>query len=406
MTVVGKLRSLKNRIMSSLTPQPEEGYCTSVERRYRMAGLVITVLLVIFMLASLIFGYREWTYENVYYFFRELDTVLSSDARPAGSISYGSGEVRSYAAFKGGIAVADRYSVSVYSAGGRRTAELNVGYFTPQLRTSDKYLLIYESGGGAFSVCNSFVRLYSETLDGTIYSADINARGEVLVHTSSSKYSAVLYLYGSGFSREAAYYIGDYVTACALSDDGRYVLAATADARGGEYASALRLYRRGETESTVLLDVDGELILSCGAFSDGFYAVTDRGIYLLDRAGGLRGDVELGAGQSPVALEIGEDCLALTARDANGYSLLLATSAGESREMRLDSAPLALGIAGRRAYVLLDGAVAEYDLLGSGSSTLLECAPGGLDMVVTAARRVLVCYATEAVYYDLAEGRK
>lgn len=402
--MVEKLQGLKNMIVSSLTPLPEDGYSTRVGRRYRTAGLVITVLLVIFVLASLIFGYRELTYENVYYFFRELDTVLASDVRSVGSISYGSGEERSYAAFKGGIAVADRYRVAVYSAGGRRTAELNVGYFDPQIRASGKYLLIYGSGDGAFSVCNSFVRLYSETLDSTIYSADINSRGEVLIHTSSSKYGAVLYLYGSSFSREAAYYIGDYVTACALSDDGGYVLAATADTEGGEYVCELRLYRRGETDCTVLLDIEGELILRCGAFSDGFYAVTDCGIYLLDRSGKLRGSVATASGQSLVSLEAGDDGLpALIARDADGYSLLCVTASGECREVRLDSAPLALGVAGRRAYVLLDGAVAEYDLDRGGSPTLLECAPGGLDMVVTASRRVLVCYATEATYYEFSE---
>lgn len=403
MKVVEKLQDLKNRITSSLTPLPEDGYGTRVGRRYRTAGLVITVLLVIFIPASLIFGYRELTYENVYYFFRELDTVLSSDVRSTGAISYGSGEERSYAAFKGGIAVADRYSVAVYSAGGRRTAELNVGYFNPQLRTSDKYLLIYGASDGAFSVCNSFVRLYSETLDSTIYGADINSRGEVLVHTSNSKYSAVLYLYGSGFAREAAYYISDYVTACALSDDGRYVLAAAVDTEGGEYISELRLYRRGETDCTVLLDLDGELMLRCGALSNGFYAVTDCGIYLLDRSGNTSGRAALTSGQNPISLAAGDDCVVMAARDADGYSLLCITASGESREMRLDSAPLALGVAGHRAYVLLDGAVAEYDLDRSGSPVLLECAPGGLDMVVTASRRVLVCYAAEAAYYEFSE---
>ncbi len=399
------VRNLKIRIVSSFAPREGEGYYGGVERRYRAAGIVIAVALVIFVLASLIFGFREFTYQNIYYFFKDFDTVISADRYPVDAIDYGSGEGRSYVAFKGGIAVADRYSVSVYSSGGRRTAGFNVGYYSPQLRASEKYLLIYESGGNAFSVCNSFIRLYSETLPGEIYAAEINAAGEVLVHTSDSRYRAVLYLYDSGFSRAAAYYIGDYVTATAISADGKYILAATVDAASGSYVSTLRVYRRGETEPRTILTTDGEMIMKCGAFADGFYALTDRGVYVVDANGKVRSHTALADGRGFVSCEAGEKCLAALSHDGDGYQLVYVPSQGEGMSVRLDAAPLSLGVSGRQAYVLFDGAVARYDF-ESGSVGFAECTPGELGMVVTAARRVLVCYATRAVYSEFAEVTK
>lgn len=397
--------NIKSRIVSSFTPREGEGYYGGVERRYRAAGIVIVVVLVIFVLASLVFGFGEFTYQNIYYFFKDLDTVLSADRYPADAIDFGSGEGRSYAAFKGGIAVADRYSVSVYSSGGRRTAEFNVGYYSPQLRTSDKYLLIYESGGSSFSVCNSFIRLYSETLDSEIYAAEINAAGEVLVHTHDSRYRAVLYLYDSGFSRAAAYYVGDYVTATALSADGKYILAATVDAINGGYVSALRLYCRGETEPRTILTTDGDMIMKCGAFSDGFYALTDRGVYVLDANGKVRSHTALADGRGFVLCEASERCLAAVSRDGTGYQLVYVPSQGEGMSVRLDATPQALGVSGRQAYVLFDGAVARYDF-DSGRVEFAECTPGEVGMVITSARRVLICYATRAVYTEFAEVKK
>lgn len=396
------LEKLKNIIMPS-SARSEGGYFAGVGRRYRLAGMAIAVLLVIFILASLIFGYREFTYQNVYYFFRELDSVLSSESYAVQSISYGSGEARSYAAFKGGVAVADRYSVSVYSAGGRCTAEFNVGYFSPQLRSAGKYLLIYSSDGSAFSVCNSFVRLYSETLDTAIYDAAINSRGEVLIHTGDSKHRAVLRLYDSGFSQVAAYRIGAYVTSAALSEDGKYVLAATVDAEGGQLTSALRAYRRGETDSVELLGVTDELILRCGAFSnDNFYAVTDRGAYVVDAAGRSVAQLPFDAGASPIIMDATGDCLTVVVGSGSDYRLVALLADGTCAEHALAACPQSLSTVGRMAYLLLDGAVAEYDL-GRGTVSLLECAPGGLDMVAEAPHRVLICYAAEAAYYEFSE---
>ena len=55
------VRDLKSRIVSSFAPREGEGYYGGAERRYRAAGIVIAVALVIFVLASLIFGFREFT---------------------------------------------------------------------------------------------------------------------------------------------------------------------------------------------------------------------------------------------------------------------------------------------------------------------------------------------------------
>lgn len=400
------VQKLKDMLLSPFVPQARrEGYYYGVSRRYGVARLVIIVVLVVFILASLIFGYREFTYENIYYFFKDLDTVLSSDSYTAQSINYGSGEKRGYTAFKGGIAVADKYSVSVYSSTGRRTAEFNVGYFQPQLRVSDKYLLIYESGGASFCVCNSFTRLYSETLATDIYAADISALGEVLVHTYDSQYRAVLYLYDSGFQRAAAYYIRDYVTSAAVSADGKYVVAATVSAEGGEYISELRAYRRNSTEPIVICSVRGELAMKCGAFSGGFYLLTDRGVRIMDTSGEELLRLELPGERSMILCDTGDRCLAVISRDGAGYYMSYVPFGGQSVTVKLDAEPLALDVYKKEVYVLFDGVAVRYDF-DAGKMELSECVPGASGMVTTADRRVLVCYSTRAVYSEFREVTK
>lgn len=393
---------LRCRVVSSLAPRDGERYYEGWARRYRIAGSAITLVLVLFMLAALIFGFREFTYQNIYYFFKDLDTLMSSDRSAVSAIDYGSGEERSFAAFKGGIAVADKYSVSVYSAGGRRTAEFNVGYYTPRLRTSEKYLLIYEADGSAFTICNSFVRLYSETLPGTICAADISPAGEALIHTQTNEYAAVLYWYDSSFSQADIYSMNSLVTASAISADGKYLLATTLDSKGAEFASELRVFRRGEESGKTVFEASGEIIIGCYGLADGIYVLTDRGAYVMDVSGNVRAHSELAAGREYVSCDAGDKCMAAISRDKNGYQLMYLPLRGEGMTVKLDRMPISLKVSGKQVYVLFEGSVARYDF-ESGSVEFADCAPGAVDVVVTAARRLLVCYPSRATYSDISE---
>lgn len=397
------LEKIRAHLLSRINYQPDARdkgeYFSSVGRNYSVTGLAFLVLAGIFVLFSLICGYKELTYDNIYYFIKDFDTVISSESYSADAVDYGTGENRSYYCYRGGVVAAGKYTVSVHSSTGRKTADFNNEYLRPIVRTSSKYMLIYDAEGNSFSICNSFIRLYSETLDRPVYSADINDRGEALIHTSTPEYRSVLYLYNSGFDRAAAYYLNDYVTCSALSDDGKYIFAATVDATGGEYAASLKIYRRGETEPGATYTINGALPLACGSLNNGCYIITEHGLTILDINANVIDEMPLADGQSIIEVSSDENGVAVLFCERNDYYLIYASAKGNTMTVKLDSKASCVNLCGAEVYLLYEGAVACYDLT-RGTYELRECAPGVENMFVAARNCIYLCYASRAIFFE------
>lgn len=371
-------------------------YYAGVSRYYHITGFAAFALLAVFLLASVIFGYKEFTYENLYYFIKDFDSVLTSESYFADAVDYGYEENRVCAVYKGGVAVAGKYTADVYSATGRRTAHFNTGYSAPVIRASSKYLLIYDSAGAGYSIYNSFIRLRSQTLDNTIYAADINDNGEVIIQTSDSEYRSVIYLYDSGSELAAAYRIKDYVTCSDLSNDGKYIAAASVSAENGGYAYSLRLYRRGETEPVILLSGSDELPLSCGFGGGKCYLITDKKITVVDMSGNIISDMRLSEGGKYLGFDRNEKGVAASAYDNGVYCIIYIPFAGNASTVALDEKPEDIGTGADRVYVLSRGAVSKYDF-SDGTLSRQKCADSAAELLVSSDGHIYICYSSRAV---------
>ena len=402
MRVIPLLDKIKNNIFSEkpIFDKRKNEYYGSVYRFYGIIGTVLLVCAGVFVLMSVVLGYQELTYENIYYFAKDFDMVIKSDNYSAVTVNYGPGDNRSYCDYRGGIVAAEKYSVSVYSATGRETAIFANQYTNPAVSTSSKYILIYDADGTSFSVCNSFVVLHSENIEDRIYYADINDRGEVLIHADVTGYGSALYLYNSSFERTAAYYFNDYIVCSDLSDDGKYIVVSTVSLENGSYAGQLKFYRRGEKEAFQTYDINGELPFACGQFdSDKYYLVTDRWIRLLDIECNVIKEYFILDNQGLIDFSQSEKGLAFSIKENDSYFLTYIPLRGETITLKLNSYPSALNLGDDIIYVLYGDVVAKYDIV-SGTYRLLDCAPGISNILITQGDRVFLCYPSYAVCAD------
>lgn len=399
------IENIKRRISRQNAALPEDSIAegsvyASVSEKYRAATLISVVVLAVFLIFAVIFGYKEFTYENIYYFIKDFDEILSSDKYSADSINYGFGENRIYAAYKGGVVAAGKYTAEVYSATGQKTASFNTGYALPVMVTSSKYILLYDAENGDLSVYNSFIRLMNDNVGEKIDFADINDRGDLLVLTSSPEYRSVIRLYGDGFELSAKYNITDYVTSCAMSNDGKYILAATVSASGGEYISSVRLYRRGETDYSELAVKRGELALACGMNAGKCYLITDKSINIIDVDGSTVNSETLTDGCRIMMLSAGENGVAATACDDKGYYIIYVPLNGNTvTTVDLDSRPVALANAGKHIYLMFDQYVSKYDF-AKGTFTTEKITSGAVDIAVPTDGHLYLCYTSRAIYID------
>ncbi len=393
------LQKCKNYIFSKSVPpcEKKDDYYFSIERVYGISGVILLICTGVFVLMSIIFGYRELTYENIYYFIKDFDTVIKSDNYNAVVIDYGVGDDRSYSCYRGGIVAAEKYSASVYSVTGRTTATFSNNYSKPIVRSSSKYVLIYDSDGTGFSIYNSFILLHAENIGHRIYSADINDVGDALIHTEAAGYGSALYLYDHNFERAAAYYFNDYVTCSALSNDGRQILVSTGYVDGASYISQFKVYQRGEFDAFSTYDVYNEISLACGQLEGGgYYLVTYRGVRIFDADWNVLVEYIAPAEHSFIDFDECENGIAVSAQNGNEYVLTYVPLVGEELTLRLDSKPLSFCCNENSAYVLYDGAIAKYNFT-VGTYKLLDCAPGGVDLLVMQGNRVFLCYPSRAV---------
>ena len=396
------LQKIKEKIFSISAPSCEkkDEYYFSIGRLYGISGIILLICAGIFVLASIVFGYRELTYENIYYCIKDFDTVIKSDSYNAITVDYGIGDNRSYYCYRGGIVAAEKYAISVYSATGRETAVLSNEYARPVVRCSSKYMLVYDSDGTSFSICNSFVLLHSEDIGNRIYSADINDMGEALIHAEAAGYGSALYLYDSGFEGAASYYFDDYVTCLDLSDDGKRILASTVSIKDGAYVSNFKIYRRGEDQAFVTYDVYDEISLECGQLaSDEYYLITERGVRIFDIKGNIVKEYFISDDDNFIDFYKSESGIAISVQSDDKYCLTYIPHRGDILTLKLNSKPLSLSCVEDNAYVLYDGAVAKYDLV-AGTYKLLDCAPGGVKLLTTKSGRILLCYSARAVCVD------
>lgn len=226
---------------------------------FGMTRVIVLAVLCVFLAAVLLFGSSIMSYANVYYMFKDISYISTfSETRPE-TLSYSqSVGNQTFASFKNGLAVAGDSEIKLFTSTGRVTMTAGSDYTNPQICASDSYVLIYDQGSNSFAVYNSFICVYSETLDHPISSASMSDNGSFLIVTRSAEYRSAVRIYNNKFKLETEYLKNDLVISAELSANGRYAAIASLDAEGGESKvtiSVLETKKGRLKSSTTITDV-------------------------------------------------------------------------------------------------------------------------------------------------------
>ena len=218
----------------------------------------------ILLVAALIFGGSIFTYENVYYMFKDISYITDYSESRAEMLSY-SQPVRNqdFADFKGGLATVSDSEIKFFTSTGRVTLTLGSEYTDPKIVTGGTKALIFDSGKSSFSIYNSFICEYTERLDYPISSADVSDSGSIAVVTRGKSYSTAVRVYDNDFSLLTEYSKNDYIVSAKLSSDGKFLAVISLDAENGSPKSTLSVLKVGSSELYSTVTVDGAIPYSC-----------------------------------------------------------------------------------------------------------------------------------------------
>ncbi len=238
------------------------------------AGLgILQVLLYFSLFAFIVLSFFRntdlITYENFYFFFKDLNaSAENTDVFNADSVSYPTSTNQSFSLYRKGLAVAGNNNVTVFTATGRQTVSYSIHYQNPVAVGSGRYLLVYEMGGERYSLYNSYTQIHSGKSEFPIYGAAMSDSGMYALLSASDTHISVVSLYNDHFALINRYSKNEYVMDVAINEKGTKLALLSSTATSGLFESKLTFYTPREAVEDVTVRVCDSLALSC-AFTDG-----------------------------------------------------------------------------------------------------------------------------------------
>ncbi len=259
-------------------------YYASVHAGFKVTERLLWLVLAIFMVFSLVTNYKEITYNNVFYLFRDFSSIAEQQSSSYQVLSYDSDERQKFALFRGGIVSASPSYISVFTAGGRRTLKNNTDYDAPNVICCDKYVLVYDTAGSSFSVYNSFAKIHNQKLDSPITDADFDADGSFALATRKNDAETVIYIYDGDIKLIAECRDNRYVFDMSLYSKKEKLAALYYEAGNGIGRTVICEYDiSGAGKDINEIALDGEFPIECAYLSNGYMAlITNSSVHIYD----------------------------------------------------------------------------------------------------------------------------
>ena len=393
-------------VASSKAVQP-----ASVKRSYwsRAAGLyshafrVFLIALALFLVLFTVLNFRVFSYENLFYFFKDLQALSSHGTASDTTIFYNyEGERSTVLSFGGGIAFVSEQGVEIYAADGERLLDAEQPFAQPRAVASRKYVLVFDGGGKSFAVCNAHAKLHRGETEHPILAAAVSDSGHFALITSSDQALSQVLLYDSNFNLIQRFSRASATVGVDVSPNGKWIALLGATEQDGNVATLLDVYRIGSVNASGSARLAGEFPLALSFTNSSSMAVlTDTSVRVFDADGDER-NAHLLNGAIPVAFEASEEGILLaleTDRLSASYRVLAFNKRGK---ITLDAAHTGnitdLALTKDDAFLLGADTLTRLSLK-DGTAQTLSCEKGATGCFAVSGDRVRVIYPAKVQAY-------
>lgn len=388
----------------SLQVVKKDGYWGLVAARYTLVKRILLIALILFIVFFMIFFSRAFTYDSLFSFFKDLQSVAAfvpSDYQTITATYHeGSEAVLSY---RGGVAFVNQKGIEIYSPNGKRLLDVEESFAAPRAAASRKYLLAYDKGGNTFLVTSAYAKLYEGKTDFPIYGVALSDAGHFAIITGSDTALSTVLVYDANFNLIQRFSRASATLDVALSANGKRIALLGINAENGQVYTKIDLFRLGDAspESSAVLSGEVPLALS---FTDNKHlaVLTDQALHFASS------DLEWDA-----SYDIGDRAVIDFAVNADGVALVLEENAQRAEqkviafdedgkcffEKTLTGNIKAVDLKEKRVFVLADDRVACYDTKEE-SEIIYTLTEPARDLFVIGSGGVRVIYQAKAEYID------
>ncbi len=296
----------KKRVKIDYSDMEVSEYYLNASKRCRAAKWISFLLLIAFLAVNLLFFRNNITYSNLMYLLRDLDTGAVSASAEFASITYNEESEAAFDIFKGRLAYASSEGFRLYNSTGARELDEMRYMQKPAIVSGDKYAIVYDVGGHAYSVFTNMACVLEETDDNIVEDICISDSGSYAVLTRSDEAKYLVSVYKENFRLQTKYYKDKYVVDMAMDEKGKSLAIVSADVSVSGISTEIMLCTTG-TEETSVLTVENTMPLAVS------YMENDRLLILCDTKlvyvadGKVKGEYSFSGGD-PKYFYFADDC--------------------------------------------------------------------------------------------------
>lgn len=249
---------------------------------YRLFSFLLFLLFIIFIVVSSFLGAESFNYNSVEYIMRNFALRLEENSlENREPIRYNSDMTMSYSLIGQGLAVCGNTTLNIYSATGRQTCLEFPSYMKPTMRSSDKFVFVYDYLGKSYSVYNTFSKIYSGKTEKNIRGATIADNGYFALITSTDEYNSVVEVYNDDFNLITRYNKNGYVIAADINFGKLLIVTVTPDNVNNCFYSEIILSDL-EENYTKVIEYDSQFPLEAALTEYGFVILYKNQVMFFD----------------------------------------------------------------------------------------------------------------------------
>ncbi len=385
---------------------PVNSYFDHVSNVYHSLFLIALAALLVFSAVAMLTNIDLLTYENLYYLAKDISTASNLFSGTEGIINYETAERnRTFALYRGGLAVAGDSGLQLFTATGRETLNDSPEYVSPIMKSSDSFLLVYDVGEKSYSLYNSFVCVRHEEFDYPVLGGAVSDSGAYVVVTQTYEHTGAVRVYTKNYELSTAYLRNQMVIDADISNSGKRVAFTTSASIDGAYNTTLVIAAPGEHDTMSEMTFEG-------AFPYSVRFIDERRIFLLCDNAAYVVSVDDGV----VLRTVNFGSMHLSLADANDQHIaLLFTINAVTDTHRLivtdkngnlvvdnefTSKVSRIVVYENDLYMLTEKGVVRIHPK-TGEYVLVECDTDGKELLVCADDEVLICGGQSAAYYSI-----
>lgn len=251
-----------------------------------------------------------------------------------------------------------------YNLSGKNFLLLQHNFSNPVLDVSQERTLIYNRESNRFIIANNSGPIFEESLDQSIFCADIADNGSVAFVSDSTSYSAQISIFDKNMKQYYSWYLADgLVSDISLSNNGKYIALAVLKVKDGVFSSEIYCLNTSEKDPIFIKKLEDETIFKIESVSSSnFVYVSDKKVNFVDWETGESSNKNIF--ESPSYFDKISDFYLALYGEANHSDVILYDDSGEvEHQFEYNGIIDGISIYDEKIYILSGNKITYWDFV-------------------------------------------